>query len=149
MQRLGQVNSSSTASSSNWLRSRQMQMNCMFTRTAALIRRSFCDETQVLICMCLPRMNSVSRAPSPVLRWSSGWSAKSSMTTSTWNSFFSPSCLEVLVIFFCCSIIVLSAPSSHLSKYTCSRSVFTPISFSMNSLTGLQPSSISMLGEKM
>ena len=56
-------------------------MNCMFTRTAALMSRSFWLETQVEICMWRPRMKSVSRAPSPVRRCSSGWSAKSSITT--------------------------------------------------------------------
>ena len=69
------LSSSSTASSSSWFRSRQMQMNCMLTRTAALISRSFWDETHVLICVWRPLMNSVSKAPSPVFRCNSGWSA--------------------------------------------------------------------------
>ena len=37
--------------------------NCMFTRTAALMSRSFCELTQVLICTCRPLMKRVSRAP--------------------------------------------------------------------------------------
>ena len=82
----------------------------------ALMSLSFWDETQVLICMWRPRMNSVSKAPSPVLRCNSGWSAKSSTTIKTWNSFLSPSCLLVLVIFLYSSMMVRSAPSSYLSK---------------------------------
>ena len=38
-------------SSSSWLRRRQTHMNCMFTRTAALMSRSFWELTQVEICM--------------------------------------------------------------------------------------------------
>ena len=45
-----------TASSLCWLRSLQQQRNCMLTRTAALMSRSFCKLTQVLICMCRLRM---------------------------------------------------------------------------------------------
>ena len=40
-----------TASSSCWLRSLQQQRNCWLTRTAALMSRSFCELTQVLICV--------------------------------------------------------------------------------------------------
>ena len=45
------------------LRSLQQQRNCMFTRTAALMSLSFCELTQVLICVCRPLMKRVSRAP--------------------------------------------------------------------------------------
>ena len=41
------------------------------------------------------------------------------------------------------------APSSHLSKWTCSRSVLTPMRCSMKSFTGFQASSISIEGLKM
>ena len=58
---------------------------------AASISHSFWEDTQVEICMCRPRMKSVSSAPSPVRRWSSGWSAKSSITTRISYNFLKPS----------------------------------------------------------
>ena len=93
----------------------------MFTRTAALMSRSFCELTQVLICMRRPLIKRVSRALRGLCNC--GVSAKSSMTTSTWYSFFISNFLDASVILRCCWMMRRSAASSHSSRYVCSRSV--------------------------
>ena len=71
-----------TASSSCWLRSLQQQRNCMLTRTAALMSLSFCELTQVLICVCRRRLVYAIAAFSVILRccWMMRRSAGSSQS---------------------------------------------------------------------